>query len=207
MRISLLTPVGHNHSPYYWLSLLSFQKYCEIKGIELEFLHNRMSNIYFAREDLISKATGDYILWVDSDAQFTPEQFEMLLAHDKDIVCCVAKFYDQKVKSKKWNFGFYLPQAYDPLGIWLRNPLDNEDIGTDLIEVDYTGCHFSLIKRKVVDSIPFPRFEPLPCSLIQPSIKGYMSEDGAFYFKAKQNGFKVYVDPKCHVKHHKDGLI
>lgn len=166
-----------------------------------------MSNLYFAREDLINRATGDYILWVDSDAQFTPQQFEQLLSHDKDIVCCVARYRDQKIGKLKWNFGHYIPQAYEPLGIWLRNYIDGESLGTDLIEVDYTGCHFSLIKRKAIAAIPFPKFGYLPCSLIHPKIKGDMSEDGAFYFKAKQYGLKVYVDPKCHVLHHKDDLI
>jgi glycosyltransferase involved in cell wall biosynthesis len=207
VKVSILSPIGHNHSPYYWLSMLAFQEYCQAKNIELEYLHNRMSNIYFAREELIAKATGDYILWIDSDAQFSSGHFERLLSHDKDIVCCIAKYYDYKVKSLKWNFGWYMPHAYDSLGIWLRNPLCDEDIGKELIEVDYTGCHFSLIKKKVIESIPFPKFEPLPCSLIYPKIKGYMSEDGAFYYKARLAGYKVYVDPLVYVGHDKGSII
>jgi len=166
-----------------------------------------MSNIYYAREDLISKANGDYILFIDSDAQFSPEHFERLMAHDTPIVACVAKYHDQRVKALKWNFGWYIPQAFEPLGVWLRNPLCDEELGTDLIEVDYTGCHFALIKKEVIDKMDFPRFEPLPCNLIHPKIKGYMSEDGAFYWKAKQLGYKVYVDPLCHVGHNKDHVI
>jgi len=207
MKLSLLTPIGYNHSPYYWLSLIKFIEYCKEKDIEIEHIHNRVSNIYMAREELLNKATGNYILWIDSDASFTPKHFEQLLAHNKEFVACVAKYYDPRVKSLKWNFGWYMPQAYEPLGIWMRNPLCNEDIGKDLIEVDYTGLHFALMKRCVNDGMAFPKFEALHCNLIHPSIKGYMSEDGAFCFFFKQMGIKIWVDPTCHVGHDKNFII
>lgn len=208
MKILLLTPVGYNHSPFYWISVLAFQKYCMENNILLEYSFNRISNIYYARENLLTKVSDhDYVLWVDSDCTFTPENVMQLIKHDKDCISGIAKFHDQKSDCMKWNFGVYLPQAYNKLGVWIAQHPVSEPLPQEPIKVDFVGCHFMLIKTACLKKLPVHKFEPLPVSLIHLDIPGYMSEDGAFCWIMNHNGVDVWVDPACKTGHHKDTVL
>ncbi len=85
--------------------------------------------------------------------------------------------------------------------------LDEQSIKGDgkLIEVDYTGFGFILIKRHVHESITYPWFRPLwheigPC-------RDFSSEDASFCKLLKEKGFKIHVDPKIRVGHLKEVIL
>ncbi|HQB85001.1 MAG TPA: hypothetical protein PLZ69_01005 [Candidatus Pacearchaeota archaeon] len=212
MLIQILTPVGYNHAPEFWISLLNFNQYCAENNIQISFRHNRMSNIYFARDKLLKSAIEeipnyDYILWIDSDAKFNAMDVERLIAADKDVIGGCARFYNPRTSSFVYNFGRYFPESWKDLNIFMVNHQAKDELPEDLFEVDYTGCHFLLMKKGVAESIDFPRFPMIDWKELDKSlagIKGYMSEDGAFCFKLKQAGHKIWIDPKTHIGHIKE---
>lgn len=210
LRLLVLTPVGYNHSPLYWISMLKLSDYLQDKNITLEYSYNRISNIYYARETLAAKARDehDWVLWIDSDCVFEPEQVMRLIEHDKEFVAGIAKFQDKKLDVTKWNFGKYIPEAMDKLGIWLANHPVTEPLEDKLLSVDYVGMHFTLMKTSALKKLnDNERFEPLPLSLIHKDLPGYMSEDGAFCWKLKKVGVDILVDPGCVTGHHKDIVL
>lgn len=212
IKIQILTPVGYNHAPEFWISFINLQQYCFQNDIQIAFRHNRMSNIYFARDKLLKSAVDeipdyDYILWIDSDAKFTPMDVERLIAADKDVIGGCARFYNPRTSSFVYNFGRYFPDSWKDLGIFMVNAQAKEPLPEEPFEVDYTGCHFLLMKKGVAESISFPRFPLIEWKELDEKLNnanGYMSEDGAFCFKLKQAGYKIWIDPKTHVGHIKE---
>lgn len=212
MLIQILTPIGYNHAPEFWISLLNFQQYCVENDIKIAFRHNRMSNIYFAREKLLQSALKeipdyDYILWIDADASFTPMDIEKLIAADKDVIGGKAIFHDKKTGTFVYNFGNYYPDSWKTLKMIMANPRATEKLPDEPFEVDYTGCHFLLIKKGVCEKIKGTVFEPLKWSVISEKlkdVKGFMSEDGAFCHKLKEAGYKILIDPDTFVGHIKE---
>lgn len=213
MLIQILTPLGDNHKKQYWLSLLKFQQYAYQNDIEIAFRHNSMSNIYYARELLLKKSIEetpeyDYILWVDADAVFEPKDIERLISLDLDIVGGCARFKSDK--GVMYNFGNYCPQAWEDLNICMVNSRATDELPEEPFEVDYTGCHFLLMKKGVAESIKFPRFPLTTWGELDERVKnaqGYMSEDGAFCFKLKQAGYKIMIDPLTQIGHVKELIL
>ena len=101
------------------------------------------------------KIDYDYIMWIDSDIVFSFEQIQKLISYDKDIVsgiyktengenfACV-KDWDQNYYKK--NGSFYFLQRKDVLN---RH---------GLMEVDYNGMGFMLIKKGVFEKVKYPWF-------------------------------------------------
>jgi cellulose synthase/poly-beta-1,6-N-acetylglucosamine synthase-like glycosyltransferase len=209
MIIQILTPIGYNHSAKFWLSLLRFQQYAYQQNIEIKFRYNSMSNIYFSRDKLLKSAIEDsdydYVLWVDSDAVFEPKDIERLISLDLPVVGGMAKFLNKG--NLTYNFGKYVIEGFEKIGVFMVNAQANQEMPEEPFEVDYTGCHFLLMKKGVAESIPFPRFgfiewKELDKRLI--NANGYMSEDGAFCFNIQRAGYKVMIDPLTIIGHIKE---
>jgi len=80
-----------------WTNLLAW---CLSHNIRPILSRAQSNNIYFVRNMVLGADTMrgpkqkpfngqlqyDYLCWIDSDTLFTPQQFERLLSHDKDIV-------------------------------------------------------------------------------------------------------------------------
>jgi hypothetical protein len=146
------------------------------------------------------KIDYSHIMWIDSDSIFTPENFDSLLARDKDIVSGLVK---------KTPY-IYLAGKIDPTkNFFQKESLTEEDIqGTDLIETDGVGFPFMLVKKGVFESIKAPWFatdaidEPSG-----PNGKIYVGEDIYFCIKAKEAGYKIWLDPTVKVGHLKMGAL
>lgn len=70
----------------------------------------------------------------------------------------------------------------------------------DLIEVDYVGSGAMLIHRSVLEKVPQPWFD-WRCDREDLPAHERMSEDFAFCQKARQNGYKIFVDTGIQCKH------
>ena len=148
------------------------------------------------------KINYDYIMWIDSDIVFSFEQIQKLISYDKDIVsgiyktengenfACV-KDWDQNYYKK--NGSFYFLQRKDVLN---RH---------GLMEVDYNGMGFMLIKKGVFEKVKYPWF----CQLKKQigDLEDYCSEDVAFCHLAQEAGFKIYIDPEIVVGHEKMRIL
>jgi len=145
----------------------------------------------------------DYILWVDSDQVFSPEQFDKLFESKKDIV---SGWY--AINHTDTCFGWQpnrrckIEEAKNPNVKMFSLPTERDHNFKDgFLDVDWTGFGFLLMKKGVLESIETPWFEPLPFG------NRYMMDDEAFCCKARQAGYKVYVNTKVRIGHSKTFVI
>ncbi|MFN9905360.1 MAG: hypothetical protein ACK56F_04440, partial [bacterium] len=96
------------------------------------------------------------MMWIDSDVLFTPDQFERLLSHDKDIVSGLYKMEDNTHYAcvEHWNENHYVEKGH----FEFLKPSDIEYRKNQLIDVNYVGFGFILIKKGVFESLKYPFF-------------------------------------------------
>jgi hypothetical protein len=143
-------------------------------------------NIFYNRQSLLDRAKmlrPTHYMWIDSDQVFNFQMLEKLVNHNLPIVSGIYK---------------KTPDVLACCGLDGRT-LTVNDIKdqTDLIEVKANGMGFMLVKREVLDYIVDP-FEP-----IDPD----QWEDFTFQEKARQKGFKSYIDPTIMVGHEKKIIL
>lgn len=125
------------------------------------------------------KVDYDYLMWIDTDMVFEPEQFFDLLAHDVDIVSGAAKSMD---------------------GEFTYRPLGGKQEGK-LIKCAYNGMFWMLIKKGVFEKIEYPWFLPMQEGKLM------IGEDASFCRRARHAGFDVFCDPKIVIGHQKEFVI
>jgi GT2 family glycosyltransferase len=140
----------------------------------------------------------DYMMWIDSDIEFTPHDLFGLLRHEKDIssglylmeggrnFACV-KNWDEDFFKKHGHFQFLAPQDIEGQ--------------TELIPVNYVGMGWMLVKRGVFEKIKYPWFEPLRKKIGK--YTDFTMEDVTFCHKALDAGFDINIDPSIRVGHEK----
>jgi hypothetical protein len=148
---------------------------------------NRSNLIYQKLEDF------DYFLCVDSDIAFSMAHIKRLLKHDLDIV---SGAYVHKETPDKYVAGWF-PQV-DGISL-MKDRVSTKKTG--LVDVDWTGAGFLLLKRTLLERLPYPWF-----TCMEVTFKTYegkcaiLTSDGiSFSIKAKQNGMKVKLDADCQV--------
>ena len=75
----------------------------------------------------------------------------------------------------------------------------------ELLEVNYTGMGFMLVKNRVFESLTYPWFRPIE-KRIGDSLD-FTMEDVGFCLRAKEKGYKIFVDPQIIVGHEKKTVI
>ena len=186
--------------------------YCLEKKIKFNISRHHSSVVYYARNQCLG---GDvlkgknqlpfnnqfdytHLMWIDSDIIFTPKSFQTLLDHDKDIVSGIYKMKGGQsfATVKDWNEEYFKKNGTFKF-------LVDEDVKDkkDLIEVDYTGLGWMLIKKGIFEKMEYPWFRPLWKNF--GGISDFTSEDTAFCLIAKEKGFKIYIDPTVRVGHEK----
>ena len=142
---------------------------------------------YMVREALDARCT--HLLMMDTDQMYPPDMVTRLVACDKDIVG--AKVYRK-----------YPP--YDPILVRGSIPLfthvsDEECESGELIEVDATGCGCIMFKTIVFTEISEPWFKwEIPQF---DGVDVMVGEDFYFCNKAREAGYKIYVDTSVEVSH------
>jgi len=210
---------GNNFSGKFLQSWTRLLIHCMNHGINADILQMYSSNVYHVRESFLSMTVlsdtknirpfggrkYDYSMWIDSDQTFTPDDLERLIARDKDIVSGAIKVN----KDDEYAFGWVddeLMREKGELKRWKGKDLEGR---RELIEVDFCGLAFSLVKFGVFESLKFPYFEPVPYS-VYPACKdkyGFMGEDLSIFYRLKQKGYKIYIDPTVRVGHEKSVIL
>jgi len=148
------------------------------------------------------KIDYDYIMWIDSDIIFSRADFENLILADQDVVS-----------------GFYTIDSIGPENNYAAS-IDGELLNQKMID-DYKNdseckCHrvmevtapamgFCLIKKKVMDKLKYPFFEP---KYIQDGkFYGFEGEDSGFFRKIREAGFKTHIHTVVRVGHEKTQII
>jgi FkbM family methyltransferase len=126
----------------------------------------------------------DYLFSVDSDIVMPPDTLKKLIAHNKDIV---TGMYIQRIPET---------HALEIFGMGGRMPYDLIK-GQGLLEIDGCGFGCVLVKSEVFKAIEYPQF--VYHSALDH--KDTISEDTDFCLKAKNKGFKVWVDTSIKCNH------
>ena len=185
MRIAFCIP-GPNFSGWFlenWTALIKSLP----PEIEWRLYRNYNPNVHVVRNQVLDRARmfrPDYYMWIDSDINFTPDDFYKLLNHtDTSIVS-----------------GIYVMKTIYPYndfacGSLNGGTLTRDDIKdkTKLIEVKANGLGWMLVKSEV--------FEDLDQPLTQD--KNGTGEDALFQIRARELGYKSYIDPTIIVGHEK----
>lgn len=179
----------------YTSSMLCLQKYCLQKGIEFDygFLGNE-SLIPRGRNIITSaflKTKATHMMCIDADIQFPVSGVQKLLDMDKDICGGV---YPMKTLPIKY-FAKYIDKETQ--------------------EVEYLPTGFMLIKRKVfeglIGKVQTYKNNNMPGMIgeVQHEFFGigikdnvYESEDQYFCRIAREQGFRVFVEPTIRLIHH-----
>ena len=197
-----------------WTNLFAW---CINNNINPILSSNYDSNVYYARQKCLSpdvlkgkhqkpfngKLDYDYLMWIDSDMVFTPEQFKALLDMNKDIASGIYKMADQAQYAtvEKYN-----TQEYKDNGKFTF--LNDELLANkpDTFPVEYTGFGWMLIKKGVIESMEYPWFRPEWMNFGN-GIEDFTSEDVGFCINAKKKGYKIYVNKKVHIGHEKSLIV
>lgn len=203
---------GTDFSGKFLDSFIDTLHYCNQNNIPHNVSRAESAVVYFVRNKVLggdvlrgkdqipfnNKLNYSHLMWIDHDIVFSPEQFQILLNHDKDIVSGIYMMSDNihYATVEKWDEKFFLKNGYFPF-------LTQKDIEgyKDLMEVDYTGLGFMLIKKGVFEAIKYPWFRPIFYEI--GAAYDFSSEDVSFCKLAKEKGFNIYIDPQIRVGHEK----
>jgi hypothetical protein len=203
---------GNSFSGNFLLCFTRLITYCIQQGYQFTVFCKQSCNIYYVRNMCLggdlSKGENqkpyngdidyDYLMWIDSDIIFTPEQFQKLINDDKDVVSglyrmengtqfATVKDWDEKYFEKNLSFQFLTPE-------------DIKD-KKELFDVSYTGFGFILIKRGVFERMTYPWFKQMEQRI--GNMVDMCMEDVTFCLRAKELGYKINIDPQVIVGHEK----
>lgn len=161
----------------------STDKSCEvIKKLGLDYLHTNHLQAGGARNLALKHATGDYIIFLDSDDYLhTNDVLEHLanLITDEDLI--------------------YLNFTTDRYGEFIFNEEEVEDIPTKLETTKRLGCPTKCFKRSILEGITFPenqRYEDI-CFTLEALCKAkkvnYFKESFFIYRKTKNSNTTTEV--------------
>lgn len=151
----------------------------------------------------------DYIMWIDSDQVFQPQNLIKLLNWNKDIVCGMYMMQDNinyavvpnMNKNDVLKKGSYTFLNRAKVKEWKENRPNS------IHKVDYCGMGFMLVKKGVFEKLEFPWFRSTETIIEDKErnvvIRDTNSEDYYFCCEARRLGFDVWVDPEVIVGHEK----
>jgi hypothetical protein len=209
MKIIFCIP-GNSFSNRFLKCWTNLTKELHKRDIEYELINEYIPNIYQVRGMLLGaniqygptqhpwqgKKDYDYIMWIDSDQVFEPNDFFKLLEHDKDIVSALI------YKKPKGDSIHDIPVQFACNIESNRQLFSNEATG-ELIKVWSNGMGWMLIKKGVFEKIDYPWFYPINTN----DGVGIHGEDISFQIRAKDAGFDSYVDTSIIVGHEKDVVL
>ena len=209
MKVIFCIP-GNSFSNRFLKSWTRLTQALNEKNIEYELMCNYTPNVYYVRSILLGgnhpagikqvpwqgKKEYDYIMWIDSDQVFEPEDFFKLLEHDKDII---SGLYLRKPKGDSLED---IPTFFACFVDEFRGLFTNEITG-GLMKVRANGMGWMLVKKGVFEKISYPWFGPIQTN----DGIGYHGEDTSFQIRAKVAGFDSWVDSSVIVGHEKSIVL
>lgn len=148
----------------------------------------------------------EFALFCNSDMFFHPydvdNMLELMQKYNLDILsgacpvnhCSIAAVL--KDPENNWS----------PLGDFQFIKLGSLAALPDVVECEYTGAAFLLLREGVLEKIPYPQFRPIFYEVL-PGYSDFTSEDSGFCILAKQAGFKIWLSTKTKIGHEKTEII
>jgi hypothetical protein len=202
---------GNNFSNTFLKCWTNLTRELHKRDIEYELLSNYIPNVYKVRSMLLGadqkfglyqepwqgKKEYDYIMWIDSDQVFEPNDFFKLLEHDKDIVSGL--YLRKPVGNSLEDIPIYFACFSEEGRVLWTN--DESVVNGELITVHGNGMGWMLVKKGVFEKVQYPWFGPIIEGL------NFCGEDLAFQIRAKDAGFDSYVDTTVIVGHEKGVVL
>ena len=209
----IATP-GHSMKVEYVNSLIETIKWIQSENKTFTFLSRYSSFVPTARELTAIDSPGhnydtnaigsgrftyDVIVWIDSDIEWTVEDFKNLVSSDKEVLSglyqldwagSVAVGYPNQIGT---------PTRVNKVEFLLHD---------EPVEVGGVGFGFVAMKSGVFESIPRPWF--LIGKVLWKEgedLRVNLGEDYSWCGRAQQYGYKIMVDPDVKVKHHKETIF
>lgn len=199
-----ITPIMSNASDNNWYSL---RNKC--------LMGNVINGI--TQQPFQGKLDYDYIMWINSNMIFNVEMFKKLLAHNRDIVSGLylskdIQRYEVITKLDKdylYKNGDYERLSRDNLNEWKNN---QNNMGLPpVLDVDYCGMGFMLLKKGVLEKFQYPWFKPSLTTLQDGSgnilLQDYNNDEFYFCMRCKDLGFNIYVDTEVIVGRQKNIIL
>ena len=211
MKIVFCLP-GNNFSGKFLDSWSETLAYCFANGIQPILSRKESSNVYYVRSMCLGADVNrgetqkpfngqldyDYLMWIDSDIIYHPQQIQKLINHNQDIVSGIYMMSGGRCFAtvKDWDEEFFKQNGY----FKFLSPEDLKD-QKSLLEVAYTGMGFILVKKGVFESLTYPWFKPLEKRI--GNMCDFTTEDVSFALRAREQGYKIFIDPSIRVGHEK----
>jgi glycosyltransferase involved in cell wall biosynthesis len=164
------------------------------------------NNLVLARNELVQRMQGDWLLFIDDDMVWEPDAVRRLVAarEELDLDMLGALCFR---RSPPYQPTLYMREgpdkgAYNFLEKW----------ESDVIEVDATGMAFIIIHKRVFERMagsPMPSLEER-IKLGPPNVfrwQGVLGEDLRFCQEAKASGSRVFVDTRIPIGHVSERII
>jgi hypothetical protein len=212
MNLSIGTPMyGGMCFAKYTQSMISLNEYfCKHPNHTLTTIYLiNQSLVTLARNTIVHKflnhTNSSHLFFIDSDMSFKTEDVIRMLQYDKDVILGSYPLKDinfKNVINKKNNL-------IDYSGVFNVTPV-NKISKTNPFEIQWGGCGFMLINRKV-----FKKMIPKTDYFIYNKEKVYkffssskakedgkfLPEDFNFCYNFRKLGGKVFLDPLCRLTH------
>ena len=164
-------------------------------GVNFVFKPTAGTSIHEQRNAVARTMVGDYLLCVDTDMMWQPEDIRALLELDKDIAG-----------------GLYLDPTRPPYACLVFDDYGYiTDIPKEPFECNSIGAGFLFIKRRVIDALLVPEFvekSGLPFDLVlvdkehlMDGLSVWVPEDLSFCMRARYAGFSVWCHPGVRIGH------
>lgn len=176
------------------------------------------SNVYYVRARCLGASVDrgeyqipfngtikyDYIMWIDSDMVFHPSHLEQLLELNTDVATGIYKTADQETYAtvEKWDTEQYKKEDK----FHFLTPDDVRRYRASVIEVDYSGMGWMLMKKGVVENLKYPWFAPVWID-VGNNMKVFSSEDVAFCQRIREAGYKIMANTNVVIGHEKSYVL
>lgn len=205
----IATPAG-SMKPAYVKSLVETTKWCVEQGLSYHFVTQYSSFVPSARENTATdsygadwqakgfgagKFTYDWILWIDSDISWKPEDIETLITSDKDIIAgMMAVGRDGRIGAMRLNADGH-PVSLNAVEFLVEG---------DPIPVDGVSFGFLLVRAGVFETMSRPWFRIVEANIAGADYPVLFGEDYSWCRSAVEAGFEIFLHPLVRVEHHKE---
>lgn len=183
---------------------------CGNLGLRVKLLNRYSSFVPTARElTAADRDTHDYssnevgsgdftyekIFWIDSDIEWTVDDFMKLLNSEHDVVSGLYAIDQTGKVAAHYPNEHGVPTSINKVELLLRD---------EPIEVGGVGFGFVRMKQGVFESIPRPWFLIGKVQWQGTEMRVNVGEDYSWCGNAQRAGYKIWVDPTVKVRHHKE---
>ena len=205
----LIATPGRNMEAEYVKSLVQTVSYLKDQGITYLFLNEYSSMVSSAREattmgetyldpfnnsPVRGNVTYDKIFWIDSDIGWEIADFIKILESEKDVVSGL--YFNEKMVPM---FSVVAEDSAKEIDRILRSKKEEE--------IFAAGFGFIAMKQGVFEKMKRPWFESLFERVEDEEAKKEIfipyGEDFSWCKKARESGFKIYIDPTVSLSHYK----